>query len=286
MLTVGFSSTETTSTEVNLEGRKNQTRNGQLVRVGSNEFFDSDAVVEGAVLLTVFLDRDASDGFTIFGIVVTDVELVVITESEELLGRFEESLGAATGEVSAGVAHFGIEDGVTNEDHLLFVENVGVASGSVTGSVESADLELADGELITFGEELVELSTVLGGVVGDVEDGDPEIEDLDDVGTDADGNLAAELFLEVVRRGQVISVNVSFEDHDDIETEFLALGEDLVGRGGGPARRLDVVVKKRINDDGILGFLAPENVGKSTSFLFVEVFNTGHCFVKESKRAF
>ena len=280
---VGFSSAETTSTEVDLERREDQTGNRELVRVGSDKLIDSDTVVEGAVLGAVFLDRDACNGLTVFRVVVADVHVVVVTEGEDLSGGFEESLGAATGEVSAGVAHLGVEDGVTDEDHLLLIEDVGVAGGGVAGSVDDADLELADVEGVAFGEELVELGAVLGGVVGDVEDGDPVVEDLDDVGADADGktdllaiDILGELFLEVVRRGEVISVDVGLEDHFDIEAEFGSLGEDLVGGGGAPARGLDVVVEDGVDDDGRLGFLAPENVSKSTSFLFVEVFNASH----------
>ena len=284
MLSIRFRCTKSTSTKIDLKRRKNQTRNRQLVRIGSDKFFNSDTIIESAVLFTMFLDRNARDGFTVFRIVVTNIQLVVITKSEDLLGRFEESLGAATGEVSASISHFGVEDGVTNKDHLLFIEDVRIAGGSVTRSVDGADLELADGEGVAFREELVELSTVLGGVVGDVEDGDPVVENLDDVGADADGRsslgvLVNEFFLEVVRRSQVISMNVRFKDHDDIQTEFFDFLENSISRSGCPTRRLDIIIKKRIDDTSILGFLAPENVGKSTSFFFVEVFDVGHCIL-------
>ena len=287
LLSVGLFGAEGARAEVDLERGEEEAGNGERLGVGGDEFVDRDAVVEGAVLLAVDLDGDAEDGLAVFGVVVADVEGDVVAEGEELLGGLEEGLGAAAGEVGAGVAHLGVEDGVADEGDLLGLAVVGAAGGSVAGGVEDAELELADAEGFALLEEAVELLAVLGGVVGDVEDGDPEVEDLGDVLADADGRAGllavgvglGELALEVVGGGQVVGVDVGLDDHDDLEAELDALGEDEVRGLGGPAAGLDVEVKKGVDDGGLLGFLAVEDVREGTTFLFVEVLESGHFFL-------
>ena len=282
LLAVAFGSTEGASAEIDLNGRKQQTRNRERFGVGGDELIDSDAVVEGAVLVAVGLDGDASDGLAIFGVVVADEEGDVVTEGEELLGRFEEGLGAAAGEVSAGIAHFRVEDGVADESELLRFAVVGAAGGGVAGGVENLEVELADVEGVALLEEAVELLAVGGGVGGGVEDGDPVVEDLGDVFADHDGDLLStvglfEGALKIVGGGQVVGVDVGFDEQVDLNAEFLALVEDGVGRLGGPAAGLDVEVEERVDDSSLLGFLAVDDVGKGTGFLFVEVFDASHC---------
>ena len=282
MLSVALGGSEGAGAEVDLEGGEEKAGNGERFGVGGDELVDGDAVVEGAVLLAVDLDGDAGDGLGgVLGVVVADEEGDVVAEGEELLGGFEEGLGGAAGEVGAGVAHLGVEDGVADEGELLGLAEVGAAGGGVAGGVEDLEDELADAEGVALLEEAVELLAVGGGVVGDVEDGDPVVEDLGDVLADDDGDLLAavgvlEGALDVVGGSQVVGVDVGLDDHVDFDAEFLALVEHGVGGGGCPLAGLDVEVEEGVDDGSLLGFLAPDDVGEGTGFLFVEVFDASH----------
>ena len=112
---------KTACPNIHLQARVQKPRRPELpiaLRPQRHELALGDAVVEVLVLGLVLLDRHVGDGVLapVGRVVVARPDLHLVRQAEQLLGRGPEVLGAAAGEVAAGGADVGVEDGVAAED--------------------------------------------------------------------------------------------------------------------------------------------------------------------------
>lgn len=125
------------------------------------------------------------------------VEAIVRRQGEQGGDGAVEGVGVAAGEVAAGGADVGLEEGVAGED--VGADDVADVVRGVAGEVQDAGVEVAEGEGLVVVEEVVEDVAGFGGV-----DAVPVAEaglDVGDAPADADVRarvvLAHELVLQV-----------------------------------------------------------------------------------------
>jgi len=77
----------------------------------------------------------------------------------------------------------------------------------------------------------------------------------------ADGDVAAQLLLQVGRGGQVVRVRVGFQQPAALQAVLAHEGDDLVGRRGRGAARLGIIVEDGIDDGAVPAILFVDDVG-------------------------
>lgn len=181
------------------------------------------------------------------------VEAIVRRQGEQGGDGAVEGVGVAAGEVAAGGADVGLEEGVAGEG--VGADEVADVVRGVAGEVQDAGGEGAEGEGLVVVEEVVEGVAGLGGVdavaVGEAGlDGGDALADAD---VRARVVLAHELVLQVAGGGQVVGVHVGFEQAPDGVVVFGDEGEEGVGGGGGDFAAGGVEVEDGVDDDRVTG---------------------------------
>lgn len=125
-------------------------------------------------------------------------------------------------------------------------------------AVQGAHFQCANMKNLVGREQLVELRTVGPGVILMVDGGERLLHRLDG---GADGHVAAQLLLQVGRGGQVVGMRVGFQQPAALQAVFAHEGDHLVGRGGGRAARLRVVVEHGIDDGAVPTVGLIHNIG-------------------------
>ena len=124
--------------------------------------------------------------------------------------------------------------------------------------VQGAHFQWADMEYLVRREQLVELRAVGPGAILVVHLGEGPLHRLDG---GADGDVAAQLLLQIGRGRQVVRMGMGFQQPAALQAVCAHEGDDLVCRGGRGAACLGVVVEHGIDDGAVLAILRVDNVG-------------------------
>ena len=204
-------------------------------------------------------------------VVVTDKDACGIGQGQNLLDRLEQRFGRAAGEVAAGGAEVRHEQRVADKGGIA--DHIGQAGGRMARRVEHVAAHLADVETVALFEQRVELAAValeLGAFVEDLAEcvlhhGD----------TVADTDLAAQLVLQVGRGGEMVGVDVAFEDPFDGQVLGTDVIDDPVGGIGVGAARGVVEVQHAVDDGAGAAVRFADNIGYGESRLVKEGFYKG-----------
>ena len=188
-------------------------------------------------------------------VVVAQVQLGGVGQAQHLVDGLVQGLGAATGEVAAGGAVVGHEQGVTHKGHLahrvhaVVGEQVGHAGGGMARGVQGAHFQAAQHEGVAVGQQSVKLAAVASKFGAGIEQLAKLVLHRGDVR--ADGQLAAEIFLQVGRRRQVVGMHMGFQQPLHLQAQFVHAVHQAVGTLGVGAAALGVVVQHAV-DQGAL----------------------------------
>ena len=137
----------------------------------------------------------------------------------------------------------------------------------MAGRVDELGVDGSEFEGLAVAEQLVELTAVALERAFGIEDLCENA--LDDVDLGADAGLAAELFLKIRRGGQVVGVNVGFENPLDGQVVPPHIGDDVVRRFRLRAAGGGVVVQQRVDDRGFFRRRVADNMARGEG-LFIE----------------
>lgn len=120
----------------------------------------------------------------------------------------------------------------------------------VSGSMEHLDLQFADPERFTVGEQIIEFGPGAGHV-GRIEHAREDLLHFTDMGTDTDPSPGPGL--DQRRRGQVIGMGVGFKHACDSPVAILRGSEDGFRRPGRNLARSRIEIEHRVNDRRFAG---------------------------------
>ena len=148
----------------------------------------------------------------------------LVRQREDLLDRIVEHLGRAAGKVAPRRAEIWHEQRIAHKGGIT--DHIGQAGGRMTGRVQHIAAHLADHEGIALGKKLVELAAVALELRALVEDlAECILHNLNPV---ADADLAPDTFLQVWRCGQMVGMDMGFQQPLHVKALGLDESDDLV----------------------------------------------------------
>ncbi len=139
--------------------------------------------------------------------------------------------------------------------------------------MQGRGLKPADGEAVAVVEKLVELAAVAAERGPFVEDFAEDVLHLDDVA--ADGQTAAEAFLQVGRGRQVVGVSVGLQQPVNLKVFGLHIGDQGVGRGGRGAARGGIIIQHAVDDGAGPGVRVAHDMADGEGGFVKEGFDDG-----------
>ena len=200
-------------------------------------------------------------------IVVTDKDPGVIRQCQQALTRFIQRLSVPTREVAPGGTCVGHKQGVTDKQGVT--NQVSHTSGCVAGHMERKHIEAPKREGIAVGQHKIELATVPAKAITLSKYRSEDL--LHRCDLRANRNLSTELLTNVGRAGEMVGVNVGFEDVAQAEVVVSDVLNDFIcGLCAQSAGRL-IKVQHRVNDGRYSSLSVTDHIGKGRGTLIVEV---------------
>lgn len=203
------------------------------------------------------------------GVIMADIDARVIGKRIEFLDGVIERGRAGAGKIRARRAHIGHEDGIAHEHR--FAHMVAYTGGRMARRVDDLHLNAADGEHFAFPEQVVELRAVERGVMPVVQQRHPVRQHVLHMLADADP--ATQLFLQVMRRGQVVCMHMRFQYPLHIQPLRFHISDHRIGATCGRPARRHVVVEHGIDDGAVAGGRVAHHIGEGGSIAVKEMFN-------------
>ncbi|EAQ07171.1 hypothetical protein SKA53_02206 [Yoonia vestfoldensis SKA53] len=204
-------------------------------------------------------------------VIVTHENPRVVGQGQDFLDRVIQILCRPAGEIAACGAEIGHEQRITHKGRIA--DHIGQAGGGVAGRVQHIRAQLADVECVCFIEQRIKLRSVA------LKSG-PFVKDLaecvlhdGDVGPDPD--LAAQMLLQIGGGGQVVGVDMAFEDPGNIQPLILDPGNNRIGRCRIGAACGGVVIQNAVNNRASVALWFAHNVGNRVGGFIEEGFDFG-----------
>ena len=210
-------------------------------------------------------------------VVMAHEQLGVVRQAEHFLDRLEQHAGTAPRKVAARRTVVGHEQGVAHKGHLPrridagICDHIGHARRGVAGGVQSLGLQSTNLECLAIAQQAVELATVAGKFGARIEQLAKHVLHLGDVRTN--GQLAAQLLLQIGRGRQMVSVHMRLQNPLHTQVQRLHTRHQLVGAGGAGAARLGVVVQHAVDQGALPGAQVGQDVAEGERGRIKKRFN-------------
>ena len=199
-------------------------------------------------------------------VVVAQVQLGTVRQAQHFLDGLEQGAGTAARKIAARRAVVGHEQGIAHKGHLPrrfgtgIGDHIGHAGRSVTGCVQGLGLEGTNLKTVAIAQQAVELAAVASEFGARVEQLAKHVLHRGDVRTN--GQLAAQVFLQIGRCRQMVSVHMRLQNPLHAQIQRLHTRHQLVGAGGAGAARLGVVVQHAVDQGALPGRQVGQDVAE------------------------